>query len=162
MNKVILIGNVGNDPEIKTLENGSKVANFSLATTEVYNKKNSSGGESEQVKQTTWHKIEVWNALATVAENHIKKGDRLSIDGKINLQKFTDKEGIERTSIKIRTERIELLGKKRDEIESKAEEPIKNKKAPKTPKEGIPNEKEAILNENVVFQAAPHTDDLPF
>ena len=57
MNKVILIGNVGNDPEIKTLENGSKVANFSFATTEVFNKKSSSGGEPEQIKQTTWHKI---------------------------------------------------------------------------------------------------------
>ena len=161
MNKVILIGNVGNDPEIKTLENGSKVANFSLATSEFYSKKSADGGEPEKVTLTTWHKIELWNGGASVAENHVKKGDRLSVDGKIMIQKFTDKEGIERTSIKIRAERIELLGKKRDEAESKAEQKASEKQGNKA------NEKQRSKSEKVdaevVFQApATVNEDLPF
>ena len=157
MNKVILIGNVGNDPEIKTLESGSKVANFSLAISEFYSKKSADGGEPEKVTLTTWHKIELWNGGASVAENHVKKGDRLSVDGKIMIQKFTDKEGIERTSIKIRAERIELLGKRRDEIENKAENQAIEKPKGKKPQAN----KEELPGENVVF-VAPQNEDLPF
>lgn len=112
MNKVILIGNVGGTPEVRTLESSVKVANFSIATTERYTKK-----DGEKVEQTEWHRLEVWNGLANVVENIIKKGDRLCIEGKIKTQKWEDSEGNPKATVKIRVERIELLGNRREEVE---------------------------------------------
>ena len=121
MNKVtggvpLLIGNVGATPEIKTVANGTKVGNFSLATSEKYTDK-----AGKKVELTEWHRTEVWNGLANVAENIIKKGDRICIEGKIRNEKWEDKDGKSRTTVKIRVERIELLGKRREEVEQEAE-----------------------------------------
>jgi single-strand DNA-binding protein len=153
MNKSILIGNVGGTPEVRTLDSGTKVANFSLATNENYTKK-----DGTKVEQTEWHRLEVWGNLANVAETIIKKGDRICIEGKIRTEKWEDKEGNPKTSVKIRVERIELLGKRREEVEEKAEEEAKQ--APKG------NKKKPLLGETqeskAVFEAKTGEGDLPF
>ncbi len=150
MNKVILIGNVGGTPEVRTLENGVKVANFSIATTERYTDKK--GGK---VEQTEWHRLEVWNGLAKVAETIIEKGDRLCIEGKIKTEKWEDKDGNPKSTVKIRVERIELLGNRREQVEQEAE-----KVQAKETKKGKPSEAKKA---ETSFEASKNDkDDLPF
>ncbi len=104
LNKVLLIGNVGGDPEIRTLPSGSKVANFSLATSESYTDRT-----GQKQTQTEWHKIELWDALANIAEQYVKKGDSLYIEGKIRNEKWTDQSGVERSGIRIRGLAMQML-----------------------------------------------------
>ena len=88
VNKVILIGNVGNDPEVKYIKEDVPVAKFSLATSESY--KNRAG---EKVTNTEWHNIVVWRGLAKVVEKYVKKGSKLYIEGKLTHRKYEDKDG---------------------------------------------------------------------
>jgi single-strand DNA-binding protein len=104
-NRVQLIGNVGNDPEIKTLEGGKKLASLSIATNESY-----TNDKGEKVEQTEWHRIEMWEGLANIAEQYLKKGDMAYIEGRIRTEKWTDKEGIERNTVKIRGNSLQLIG----------------------------------------------------
>lgn len=105
VNKVILVGNVGGDPEIRTLPNGSKVANFSLATSESYTDRT-----GQKQTQTEWHRIELWDGLAGIAEQYVKKGDPLYVEGSIRNEKWTDKNGVERSGVRIRCLSMQMLG----------------------------------------------------
>ena len=96
VNKVILVGNLGKDPEVRHLDNGIAVANFSLATTESYTNK-----QGERVNQTEWHNIVLWRGLADVAEKYLKKGNSIYVEGKISTRKWEDKEGNTRYSTDI-------------------------------------------------------------
>lgn len=96
INKVTLIGNLGREPEVRTLENGTKVGTFSLATTESYKDRN-----DQWQNQTEWHNIVVWRYLAEKCERELKKGNLAFIEGKITHRKFTDKDNIERTTTEI-------------------------------------------------------------
>ena len=89
VNKVILVGNLGKDPEVRYLDSGVAVANFSLATTENYKNK-----QGEKVSQTEWHNIVLWRGLAEVAEKWLKKGSSVYIEGKIRTNKWEDKKEI--------------------------------------------------------------------
>lgn len=106
LNKVLLIGNVGGDPEIRTLPSGSKVANFSLATTESYTDRS-----GQRQSQTEWHRVEIWDGLANVVEQYVKKGDPLYIEGKIRTERWTDQNGQERSGVRIRATAMQMLGK---------------------------------------------------
>ena len=88
VNKVILIGNVGNDPEVKYIKEDVPVAKFSLATSESYKNK-----DGERVTNTEWHNIVVWRGLAKVVEKYVKKGSKLYIEGKLTHRKYEDKDG---------------------------------------------------------------------
>ncbi len=88
-NKVLLIGNLGQDPEIKTLESGKKVARFTLATNESF--KNSEG---QKVEETTWHNIVAWNGLADTASRFLKKGREVAVEGKLVYRSYEDKKGV--------------------------------------------------------------------
>ena len=110
VNKVILVGNLGKDPEVKYLDNGVAVANFSLATTENYKNK-----EGEKVSQTEWHNIVLWRGLAEVAEKYLKKGANVYIEGKIKTRKWEDKDGNTRYNTEILADNMTMLGKKPDE-----------------------------------------------
>ena len=110
VNRVILIGNLGKDPEIRSLEGGVKVANFSLATTETYKGKN-----GEKVEQTEWHNIVLWRGLAEVAESYLKKGNSIFIEGKIKTRDWTDKDGNKRYTTEIVADNMVMLGGKRDQ-----------------------------------------------
>lgn len=110
VNKVILVGNLGKDPEVKYLEGGTPLAKFSLATTEFF--KDKSG---EKKEQTEWHNIILWRGLAEVAEKYLKKGDSVYIEGKIRSRSYDDKEGVKRYTFEIVADNLTMLGKRRDD-----------------------------------------------
>jgi len=88
VNKVILIGHLGKDPEVRHLENGTSVANFTLATSESYKDKT-----GNRIDQTEWHNIVVWRGLADVAEKFLKKGSQIYLEGKIRTRSWEDQGG---------------------------------------------------------------------
>ena len=106
-NKVQLIGRLGNDPEVKTLNKGTKLAKLSLATNEMY--KNSAG---EKVKETQWHNLIAWNRTAEVAEKFLKKGAEVAIEGKLVSRTYNDKEGNKRYVTEIVVNELLMLGAK--------------------------------------------------
>lgn len=98
LNKVTLIGNLGADPELKTLSNGSKVCNLRIATSEAWRDKNS----GERKEKTEWHRVTIWSeGLAKVAEQYLSKGSKVYIEGKIETRKWTDQSGAEKYSTEI-------------------------------------------------------------
>jgi single-strand DNA-binding protein len=107
VNKVILVGNLGKDPEVRHLEGGTAVANFTLATTEVF--KDKSGVRQEQ---TEWHSIVVWRGLAEIAEKYLKKGMTIYLEGKLRTRSWDDKEGHKRNSTEIVGDTFTILSKK--------------------------------------------------
>jgi single-strand DNA-binding protein len=109
VNKVILVGHLGSDPEVRSLQNGSKVVNFNIATSESWTNK-----QGEKVEQTEWHRIELWEALAGIAEQYLKKGDQVYIEGKLRTEKWTDQNGQEKSTVRIRGLAMQLLGKRGD------------------------------------------------
>ncbi len=108
INRAILIGYLGADPEIKGLENGTSLARINLATTESYKNKN-----GERVNETEWHTITFWNKLAEIVEKYVKKGDMIYVEGRIRTRKWEDKEGITRYSTEIIATNMTMLGGKR-------------------------------------------------
>lgn len=96
VNRTILVGNLGKDPELKTLENGAKVANFSLATSESYKDKN---GDWQQ--KTEWHDITAWRDLAERAERSLSKGATIYLEGKLSTRKWQDKDGNKRNRTEV-------------------------------------------------------------
>lgn len=107
VNKVILVGNLGKDPESRTFQSGDKVVNFSIATSETWKDKAS----GERKERTEWHKISVYNqGLINVCENYLKKGSKVYIEGQLETRKYTDKDGVEKytTEIALRPFRSEL------------------------------------------------------
>jgi len=108
VNKAILVGNVGKDPEVRYLDNGVAVATITLATTERgYTLQNG----TQVPDRTEWHNIVAWRGLAEIAEKYIKKGTQLYVEGKITTRKW-EKDGISRYSTEIVAENIELLGRR--------------------------------------------------
>ena len=106
-NKVQLIGNLGNAPEIKILEDGKKVANFSVATNERY--RNANG---EKVTETTWHNLVAWGKVAEIAEKYLLKGSEVVIEGKIINRNYTDKDGVKKYVSEIQVNELLLLDAK--------------------------------------------------
>lgn len=122
VNKVILVGNLGKDPEIRHLDNGVAVANFSLATTESYTNK-----QGERVNQTEWHNVVLWRGLADIAEKYLKKGNSVYIEGKIVTRKWEDKDSNTRYSTDIVADKMTMLGSKQESTSTaqpKITEPI--------------------------------------
>lgn len=98
VNKVILVGNLGRDPEIRQTQNGDKLANLSVATSERWKDRQS----GEQRERTEWHRVVIFNeALARVAENYLTKGTRIYLEGQLQTRKWTDKDGIERYTTEV-------------------------------------------------------------
>jgi single-strand DNA-binding protein len=110
VNKVILVGNVGRDPEIRHLEGGVTVARFSLATSEVYKNK-----EGQRVEQTEWHNVVVWRGLADVAEKLVHKGSMLYVEGKLRTRSWEDKDHNKRYTTEIVADVMTLLNRKTDD-----------------------------------------------
>ena len=109
VNKVILVGNVGKDPEVKYFDNDRAVANFSLATTE-RGYRTSNGIDVPE--KTEWHNISCWGGLAKIAEQYVKKGDPLYIEGKIRTRSYDDKNGVKRYVTDIHVDNLEMLGRR--------------------------------------------------
>ncbi len=109
VNKVILVGNLGADPEVKYLEGDNTVANLRLATTEAYKNRN-----GERVEQTEWHDLELWGAQAKIAEQYLKKGSQIYVEGKIKTDSWQDEQGQNRYRTKIRVLSFTMLGTRPD------------------------------------------------
>lgn len=138
VNKVILIGNLGKDPEVRHLDNGRAVANFSLATSETY--KNRQG---ERVTSTEWHNIVLWTPLAEIAERFLKKGNQVYIEGKLTNRSWDDQEGNKRYITEVVGNNMTLLGSR--------------------PEEGSPSTGSAVRTESPVSNIpTDDSDDLPF
>lgn len=105
-NKVQLIGNLGNDPEVVILESGSKLAKFSLATNETYK-----NAEGEKVTDTQWHNIVAWGKTAEIAENYLEKGKEIMIEGKLVHRNYETKEGEKRYVTEVKCNELLMLGK---------------------------------------------------
>lgn len=105
MNKVILIGRLGRDPEVRYMPNGEAVCNFSVATSEAWNDRN-----GQRQERTEWHNITMYRRLAEIAGQYLKKGSQVYLEGKIQTRKYTDKNGIERTAYDIIVNEMKMLG----------------------------------------------------
>ena len=108
INKVILIGHLGKDPEMRTLDGGVSVTSFPLATSETYNK------DGQKVEQTEWHNVVMWRGLADVAVKFLQKGKLVYIEGKLRTRSFEDKEGIKKYTTEVVAENFTMLGRKSD------------------------------------------------
>lgn len=108
LNKATLIGNVGNDPEVRTTTGGSRVAQVSLATTRQWN-----GSNGEKQEKTEWHRLVLWNSkganLADIVERYVKKGDRLYVEGRVEYRQWQDKEGQTRYTTEINVREMIML-----------------------------------------------------
>ena len=105
VNKVILIGNLGRDPEVRYMPSGDAVATLNLATTEKWKDK---AGEAQE--QTEWHRISFFGRQAEICGEYLRKGSSIYVEGRLQTRKYTDKEGVERYSTEIRGDRMQMLG----------------------------------------------------
>jgi len=105
VNKVILVGNLGRDAELRYTTGGTPIARFSIATTEVWNDK---GGQRQE--RTEWHNVDVWGKQAETLTEYLVKGKQVYVEGRLQTDEYTDKEGVKRKSTKVRSDRIVLLG----------------------------------------------------
>ena len=105
VNKVILIGNLGKDPDVRRLENGAVVASFPLATSDIYTDKNS----GEKKESTDWHDIVLWRGLAEVADKYLRKGTKIYVEGKLKKRSWTDKEGLTRYATEVVGDELTIL-----------------------------------------------------
>lgn len=106
LNKVILVGNCGRDPEVRYMPDGKAVANISIATTSKRKDKNS----GETIEDTQWHRVQFFDRLAEIVGEYVKKGAPLYVEGRLKYGKYTDKDGIERNTVDIIATEMQLLG----------------------------------------------------
>jgi single-strand DNA-binding protein len=137
VNKVILVGNLGKDPEVRHLEGGNSVANFTLATNEYYKDK-----QGARVERTEWHNISAWRGLAELAEKYLKKGSQVYVEGKLRTRQYQDKDQQTRYITEIIAEEISLLGGRGGN--------------------GNANGSSNGADENVSLRQEPELDQLPF
>lgn len=142
VNKVILIGNLGKDPEVRHLENGASVANFSIATSESFTDKNT--GEKREI--TDWHNIVVWRGLAKVVEQYLKKGMKVYVEGKLKTRSWQDEQKNTRYTTEVVADNLTMLSRLENSNNNNNYPPsVENK--PVTPVKGLESDLE---------------DDLPF
>ena len=120
VNKVILVGNLGRDPEVFTFDNGVKKVSFSLATTESYKDK-----DGNRIDQTEWHNIVLWRGLADVAEKYLSKGNQVYIEGKIKTRSWDDKDGIKRYTTEIYADNMTMLSGRRENNQTETPAQVK-------------------------------------
>lgn len=109
VNKITLMGYLGRDPETRTLPSGSKVVDFSVATSEPTKDK-----EGNQIELTTWFRVEAWDRLGDVAEQYLKKGDPVYVEGRLRMEEYTDREGKPRTTLRVRALDLNLIAPRSD------------------------------------------------
>lgn len=119
VNKVILIGNIGKDPEVRRLENGAVVASFPLATSETFTDRQT----GEKRESTDWHDIVVWRGLAEVAEKYLKKGYKIYVEGKLKKRSWQDKEGNTRYAVEVLGDELTILSRP-DNIQTQVEKQV--------------------------------------
>lgn len=139
VNKVILVGNVGGDPEIRTLESGAKYARFSLATNETYTDK-----QGQRQTQTEWHRIIVWGKQADIIEQYVKAGKLLYVEGRLRTNSY-EKDGVKRYNTEINCDTFRFLGANQGQSGAPAQTPPPH-----------------VEQQAPVISQTPEPDDLPF
>lgn len=150
VNKVILVGNVGKDPEVRHLDSGVAVANFPLATSETYTAKS-----GDKVTTTEWHNIVLWRGLADVAEKYVTKGRQLYIEGRIRTRNYDDKDGNKRYITEIYGDVLQMLGSRTDGQSNN------NQESQTGNSQSTPSSQE-VVNKPPDVDASEGDDDLPF
>jgi single-strand DNA-binding protein len=146
INKVILIGNLGRDPEMRYTPNGIAVCSFSIATSETYKDRNS----GERITQTEWHNIVLWRGLAETSEKFLRKGSKVFIEGKLKTRKWDDNQGITRYSTEVVADVMQMLDKK-----------ASDSSAPSIPESTeVKSEVDSTISSEIDVDIK--TDDLPF
>jgi single-strand DNA-binding protein len=149
INKVILVGNLGKDPEVRHLESGSVVANFPLATSEVYTDKN-----GQRITQTEWHNVVLWRRNAEVAEKYLSKGRQVYIEGKLRTRNWTDRDGNTRYTTEVVGDLLQLLGSRPEGDSDKVAQST-------TQNQDTASQPQASATEPELAPGTPD-DDLPF
>lgn len=138
INKVILIGNLGKDPEVRHFENGGVLASFSLATSESYTDRET----GEKKEHTDWHDVVLWRGLAEVAEKYLHKGTKIYVEGKLKKRSYQDREGVTRYAVEIVGEELTILSRADSEQHKKS-----------------PYRKESIINPSPLTEFKPNPED---
>jgi single-strand DNA-binding protein len=144
VNKVILIGNLGKDPEVRHLENGAVVANFPIATSETYTDRTT----GERRENTDWHSIVLWRGLAEIAEKYLKKGQKIYVEGKLKTRSWQDKDGNTRYTTEVVGDEMTMLSRA-DLNTTQSSAPYSSSGTP-----DAPSKVDDIINKD--------SDDLPF
>jgi len=158
VNKIILLGNVGKDPEVRYFDNGGAVANFTLATTE----RGYTAANGTQIPdRTEWHNVVLWRGLAEIAEKYVKKGSKIYLEGKIRTRSYDDSAGNKRYVTEVWGDNLELLDRKSDAPAGAASVPF-----PQPPLErqdqGQQVRQPAAETQSPALPEAEEGDDLPF
>ncbi|ADY95382.1 single-strand binding protein [Neisseria meningitidis H44/76] len=172
MNKVILIGRLGRDPEVRYMPNGEAVCNFSVATSETWNDRN-----GQRVERTEWHNITMYRKLAEIAGQYLKKGGLVYLEGRIQSRKYQGKDGIERTAYDIVANEMKMLGGRNEnsggapyeegygQSQEAYQRPAQQSRQPASDAPSHPQEAPAAPRRQPVPAAAPVEDiddDIPF
>ncbi|HEZ4904638.1 TPA: single-stranded DNA-binding protein [Neisseria meningitidis] len=172
LNKVILIGRLGHDPEVRYMPNGEAVCNFSVATSETWNDRN-----GQRVERTEWHNITMYRKLAEIAGQYLKKGGLVYLEGRIQSRKYQGKDGIERTAYDIVANEMKMLGGRNEnsggapyeegygQSQEAYQRPAQQSRQPASDAPSHPQEAPAAPRRQPVPAAAPVEDiddDIPF
>ncbi|HGG8120109.1 TPA: single-stranded DNA-binding protein [Neisseria meningitidis] len=172
LNKVILIGRLGRDPEVRYMPNGEAVCNFSVATSETWNDRN-----GQRVERTEWHNITMYRKLAEIAGQYLKKGGLVYLEGRIQSRKYQGKDGIERTAYDIVANEMKMLGGRNEnsggapyeegygQSQEAYQRPAQQSRQPASDAPPHPQEAPAAPRRQPVPAAAPVEDiddDIPF
>lgn len=129
VNKVILVGNLGRDAELRYTPGGAAVANFSIATTETWTDKNS----GERREQTEWHRVVLWGKQAETLNEYLKKGRQIYVEGRLQTRQWDDRDGNKRYTTEVRSDRLVLLGGRRDDAGGGRQGPYKEPESSHAP-----------------------------
>ncbi len=143
-NKVILLGRLGQDPDLKYTPSGAAVANFSVATNRAWKDQ-----DGNQIKKTDWHRIVVWRKLAEIAGNYLKKGSLVYLEGRLETRSWTGQDNVTRYTTEVVVDTMQMIGPKMDRAEAPADIP--------PPTEEFPPQQEDVQQ-----PPEPTEDDLPF
>jgi single-strand DNA-binding protein len=152
INKVIIVGNLGQDPEVRYLQNGGAVANFTVATSESWKDKNT----GEQKTETEWHRVVIYQKLAEIAGEYLRKASKVYIEGKLKTRKWTDKDGVERYTTEIVCNELQMLDGKQDNQQPVPAPQQRQQAAPQQQKAPAPQQR-APMEPPIDFD-----DDIPF
>ncbi len=165
INKVILVGNVGADPEVRSLESGVKVARLNLATTERMRNRET----QETVEHTEWHRVTLWRNLADVADRYVRKGTQLYIEGSIRTREWTDQQGNKRYSTEIVANEMKLLGRRPEGAPQGGYQQAPQYQAPQQQYQAQPQYQQPSYQQSYQQPSVPQVDapiedpdDLPF
>lgn len=154
VNKVILVGNLGADPEIRHLQNGASVANFRIATSETYKDKTT----GERREQTEWHSLVAWRGLAEITEKYLRKGSKVYVEGKLRTRQWQDKDGNTKYTTEIHVDEMTML----DRASGDAGGNTSNSNTGGQHQSQAPAKENSSAAQTPIGQGADEDDDLPF